>query len=100
MPFSHRNRARIGLEAAADLPDMDTRDLIADKPLQLSSTRFHIIARVLVADRSRWLASGELTAPHLVAILTPKIAKRPLAHPDHTHQWMISIDSPSYVSHL
>jgi hypothetical protein len=66
MPFSHRNRARPELDVGLDPPEtsdnledeLPRKDYIQDAA-QLSLTRFHISARVLVADRSRWLPPGE-----------------------------------------
>ena len=69
MPFSHRNRARPELDinpiygdALEEIGTPLTREehVPQGDSLQLSSTRFHIVARVLVADRSRWLPPGEL----------------------------------------
>ncbi|EIN12796.1 hypothetical protein PUNSTDRAFT_124482 [Punctularia strigosozonata HHB-11173 SS5] len=47
-------------------------------------SRFHMAARIIVADRSVWI---------------PPDLRNPL-HPHHTHRWMISVDSPSYSTHI
>lgn len=47
-------------------------------------TRFHILARISISDRSQWIPPDH----------------RPAEYPEHTHQWMISVDSPSYSRHV
>ncbi|KAF8896450.1 hypothetical protein BD779DRAFT_1796826 [Infundibulicybe gibba] len=49
-----------------------------------TETRFHFVSRLVVADRSLWLPPDRRLDPHK----------------DHTHKWMISIDSPSYAQHI
>lgn len=81
MPFSHRNRARAELEPDVEVSDIED-DLVTKEKTEitkdlseLSSTRFHIVARVLVADRSRWLAAGASV---------PIISYRLPSHPSET----------------
>jgi hypothetical protein len=58
MPFSHRNRARPELDDGLELTSYtkigDPQETKIEST-QLSSTRFHIVARIMIADRSRWL---------------------------------------------
>jgi hypothetical protein len=65
MPFSHRSFARAGLDETFDqlslefeapLPKND--HVSQNDSIQQNSSRFHISARILVTDRSRWLPPG------------------------------------------
>lgn len=67
MSFSHRNTARPELDIAMEAPSMPDARTKAGSGVQLASisnnttsTRFHIIARVVVSDRSLWIPPGKL----------------------------------------
>ncbi|KAA1474697.1 hypothetical protein DENSPDRAFT_343394 [Dentipellis sp. KUC8613] len=89
MAYHHRSAARPALdmeEATSDgaaLRDAAS-EMGAQMPLDAAGSRFHILARVSVTDRSLWLPQN----------------RRPPAHPEHTHRWMLSVDSPSYSLHI
>ncbi|TFK52648.1 hypothetical protein OE88DRAFT_1658023 [Heliocybe sulcata] len=90
-PYQPRNTARPELDVALDvsnviavpLSEQATRPL-RSVPSNSAGTRFHIMARVIVADRSLWIPPE----------------RRASAAPSHTHRWMISVDSPSYSLHI
>ncbi|RPD62519.1 hypothetical protein L226DRAFT_330040 [Lentinus tigrinus ALCF2SS1-7] len=96
-PYNHRNAARKELDEVVPLSDLPAT--IDEKPdegdgegeehaakgersrLQmLSGTRFHIAARVQVADYSLFIP--------------PK--RRPPDRPTHSHRWRLVVTSPSY----
>ncbi|OSC97231.1 hypothetical protein PYCCODRAFT_1399215 [Trametes coccinea BRFM310] len=99
-PYAHRNIARKELDEIIP-PDEVSTDDRADQPAHaiqadgrregsvsrnspalqmLSGTRFHINARVQVADYSLFLPPN----------------RRPAQYPDHTHRWRLVATSPSY----
>ncbi|KAF7339579.1 hypothetical protein MSAN_02172400 [Mycena sanguinolenta] len=90
MPFSHRNVFREGQHAPPQLqistappPEIPVppRQTNATNVLPAPSSRFHIVTRIVVVDRSLWLP--------------------PEQRPGHdTHKWMISVDAPSYTHHI
>ncbi|KZT25417.1 hypothetical protein NEOLEDRAFT_1133801, partial [Neolentinus lepideus HHB14362 ss-1] len=89
--YQHRNQARPELDVVLEVPNSVADQLLDNSsrpaqtvPLDAAGTRFHIMARVIIADRSLWI---------------PK-ERRPSAHPSHSHRWMVSIDSPSYSLHI
>jgi|SRR5882762_7134829 len=66
MSFPHRNKARPELDVMTDIssiPEPRTEPgssvQLANVPNNTSGTRFHIIARVVVSDRSLWIPPGE-----------------------------------------
>ncbi|KAI9058472.1 hypothetical protein FKP32DRAFT_1761914, partial [Trametes sanguinea] len=97
-PYAHRNIARKELDEVVppDEVSTDTREeqpadgtsgrpedsVSRDSPAlhMLSGTRFHISARVQVADYSLFLPPN----------------RRPSQYPDHTHRWRLVATSPSY----
>ncbi|KAI8986065.1 hypothetical protein BD414DRAFT_48158 [Trametes punicea] len=99
-PYAHRNIARKELDEVVFLSELPEKlstepadeDQEKDGPPEapprgdksalrmLSGTRFHITARVQVADYSLFLPPN----------------RRPAQYPDHTHRWRLSITSPSY----
>ncbi|KAF9048480.1 hypothetical protein BJ165DRAFT_1022312 [Panaeolus papilionaceus] len=95
MPFAHRSfREDLtkSLDEPADhtIPSAETNciegnnTIAAQETLANQHSRFHFIARIIVADRSMWVAPEH---------------KSPEAS-THTHKWMISIDAPSYAVHI
>jgi hypothetical protein len=104
MPYTHRNVARPGLDTVVPeaLPDASIvgshQGPAVDSPSSFR-TRFHIVARVVISDRSLWLPPGEslciAAGFHCKRYFTER---RTQANQEHTHRWMLSIDSPSYVS--
>ncbi|OCH91897.1 hypothetical protein OBBRIDRAFT_774513 [Obba rivulosa] len=110
MRRAHRNIARPGLDISLEVPEVldelaappadavpgyalnssvtpvETLPATATPPgsARIAGTRFHIIARVTIADTSRWI--------------TP--ARRPQSQPHHTHQWRLAVSSPSYSLHI
>ncbi|KAI0632214.1 hypothetical protein C8Q77DRAFT_1158877 [Trametes polyzona] len=99
-PYAHRNIARKELDEIVPLGDIpsNTSDAqpepareisgqsdgteVKDKSVlqTLSGTRFHINARVKVADYSLFIPPN----------------RRPAEHPEHTHAWRLAVTSPSY----
>ncbi|TFY54519.1 hypothetical protein EVG20_g9669, partial [Dentipellis fragilis] len=89
MAYHHRSAARPALDmedASSDgaVPRDAASGTGAQAPLDAAGSRFHILARVSVTDRSLWLPQN----------------RRPPTHPEHTHRWMLSVDSPSYSLHI
>jgi hypothetical protein len=116
MPLPHRSVARPTL----DLVDIDVPSIPPDlveapseapaigldrdlrTPMEVGGSRFHIAARIVVADRSLWLPLG-LFFDLFFSLgdrLISSLDRRDPERQDHTHRWMISIDSPSYVRPL
>ncbi|KAI0335802.1 hypothetical protein GY45DRAFT_1316533, partial [Cubamyces sp. BRFM 1775] len=100
-PYAHRNVARKELDEVvplSELPgnvpavqeeqeDTDAKDEGAEQGAKdqsvlqmLSGTRFHINARVQIADYSLFIPPN----------------RRSAEHPDHTYRWRLVITSPSY----
>jgi hypothetical protein len=69
-----------------------TRDTTAAE-----GTRFHITTRMVVADKSRWIHLGNLFSWLPGVRSLPHKDARTAPNPSHTHQWMLTIESPSYV---
>jgi hypothetical protein len=73
-------------------------------------TRFHFVARVVIVDRSLWIPLGSCHTSVTIlcyptsAELTQRsfrcVDRRQKTGIDHTHIWMISVESPSYVRHF
>ncbi|KAH9851828.1 hypothetical protein C2E23DRAFT_886352 [Lenzites betulinus] len=97
--YSHRNIAREELDEVVPLNELPNSLVAAEKLpqedgeqsehlgskgtsalQQLSGTRFHINARVNVADHSLFLQPNS----------------RPTECPNHTHRWRLTVTSPSY----
>jgi hypothetical protein len=109
MSFPHRNKARPELDVVAvtpstpPRPEAEFKAQLADVPNNTSSTRFHIIARVVISDRSLWIPPGIVVIFHacvIILIYYFLIERRAKAMPNHTHRWIIEVDSPSYVGLL
>ncbi|KAI0647961.1 hypothetical protein C8Q79DRAFT_906409 [Trametes meyenii] len=95
-PYAHRNVARKELDEVVPLndPNKPTDEAASEGPLPggpsgelntqalqaLSGTRFHINARVQVADYSLFIPQK----------------RRPVDFPEHTHRWRLAVTSPSY----
>ncbi|KZP05008.1 hypothetical protein FIBSPDRAFT_967656 [Athelia psychrophila] len=90
MSFPHRNKARPGLDMIAETSISDAPTLIENiaSPATASQggvgTRFHVVARVTVSDRSVWIPPD----------------RRSQSLPEHTHRWVVGVDSPSYSLHV
>ncbi|TBU53670.1 hypothetical protein BD310DRAFT_829673 [Dichomitus squalens] len=94
--YVHRNVARRELDEVVPLSELQTNAIDesvhgheAQGPQAeghpsslhtLAGTRFHIAARVQVADHSLYIPP----------------ARRPPDHPDHTHRWRLTVTAPSY----
>ena len=109
MSFPHRNKARPELDVVAVTPSTPPRPeaecnaQLVDVPNNTFGTRFHIIARVVISDRSLWIPPGIVVILHafvIVLIYHFLIERRSRNFPNHTHRWIIEVDSPSYVSFL
>ena len=118
MIYSHRNLARPELEVDSDmmsdnrlehLPSIGNAGGSNDSPCEVipdtggfGSTRFHIACRIIITDRSRWLSPGKYPEPlvtwHGFSDISDRPEARSPARPDDTHNWVITIQSPSYVS--
>ncbi|KAI0826902.1 hypothetical protein BC628DRAFT_1418952 [Trametes gibbosa] len=98
-PYSHRNVAREDLDEVVLLSELpgdgapaeqhapancerpEQSDSNGKSALQmLTGTRFHINARVNIADHSLFLQPN----------------RRPAEHPNDTHRWRLTVTSPSY----
>jgi hypothetical protein len=67
MSFPHRNKARPELDLIAEtssiaepLTEVGSKALLADVSNNAPGTRFHIIARVVISDRSLWIPPGTI----------------------------------------
>ncbi|KAI0264001.1 hypothetical protein BC834DRAFT_885036 [Gloeopeniophorella convolvens] len=84
MPFTHRSRARPALDIAVPAETLSqpptTPNSTPAPSADTQGSRFHIVARVAVSDRSLWIP----------------IERRPASAPEHTHQWLLSIEAPTY----
>lgn len=106
MSFPHRNQARPGLDVAVETssvaePKVGPNVRLPTVPKNTLGTRFHIIARVVVSDRSLWIPPGEYRGISRIRRCTNPpylIERRPRTLQNHTHRWMVGVDSPSYVS--
>lgn len=107
MSFPHRNDARPELDVIVEPSTEPPNQIIpsiqlAGLPSNTSGTRFHIIARVVVSDRSVWIPPGNSYIReifiYLFILSCLCIDRRSLS--EHTHRWIIEVDSPSYVSLL
>ncbi|KAI9452441.1 hypothetical protein F5148DRAFT_502809 [Russula earlei] len=78
-PFMHRSRARPTLDVAnpAETPIIQQLPSVTPVP---QGTRFHIVARVTISDRSLWIP----------------VDRRSATSPDHTHQWWLCVGAPTY----
>ncbi|KAJ6519691.1 hypothetical protein C8R45DRAFT_31247 [Mycena sanguinolenta] len=88
MPFSHRNIFRDAPTPQLQISTVPPPEVPPPPPqtnatnvLPAPSSRFHIATRIVVVDRSLWLAPEQR-----------------LGH--DTHKWMISVDAPSYTHHI
>lgn len=75
--------------------------ILTNDPQKLSSnqSRFYFGTRIIITDRSLWIPPGSCFSqsgglPFLNTQLTEQRTKQIKSH---THKWMISVDSPSYV---
>ncbi|KAI0043959.1 hypothetical protein FA95DRAFT_1562778 [Auriscalpium vulgare] len=96
MPYTHRSVARAALDVAGGAdPDPERKEqtvplrsaggtLVIPSLLDAAGSRFHIRARVSISDRSLWLP----------------IDRRPSSLKEHTHRWMLAVESPSYSLHV
>jgi hypothetical protein len=61
-------------------------------------TRFHIVTRITISDRSRWIPVGEHRCDKRLSFTNAQfIDQRSAAAPDHTHRWWLCIGAPTYV---
>lgn len=85
--------------ATTSLPELPASFTPSGDLVPTISSRFHIAARVILADRSLWIAPGmRIFIVSFASCLSNFPAElRSEVNKDHTHKWMISVDSPSYV---
>jgi hypothetical protein len=93
-PFIHRSRARPSLDVAipaeAPVPQCN--------PVITQGTRFHVVARVTISDRSLWIPVGGYRRGEWPSFTDLHfIDRRSDSPPNHTHQWWLSIGAPTYV---
>ncbi|KAJ7133392.1 hypothetical protein C8R44DRAFT_772329 [Mycena epipterygia] len=90
MPFSHRNIFRddppptstpAPPEVTAVGPILPAQSNAPVNGLPTSSSRFHIVTRIIAVDRSLWIPVDQRLG-------------------NDTHKWMISVDAPSYAHHI
>ncbi|KAI0301137.1 hypothetical protein B0F90DRAFT_1719527 [Multifurca ochricompacta] len=78
-PLTHRSRARPALDVTIPI-ETSTPQLIHNVTPVTQGTRFHIVTRITVSDRSLWIP----------------IDRRLATVPEHTHRWWLSIEAPTY----
>ncbi|KAH9984963.1 hypothetical protein BJV77DRAFT_1071691 [Russula vinacea] len=78
-PLIHRSRARPALDVEVPAESPIPQYARNVNPVA-EGTRFHIVARVTISDRSLWIP----------------IDQRSASSPDHTHKWVICIEAPTY----
>jgi hypothetical protein len=69
--------------------------------LSSSQSRFYFGTRIIITDRSLWIPPGSwfsLSGDRYRQINTQLTEQRMEQNKNHTHKWMISVDSPSYVN--
>ncbi|KAJ7774622.1 hypothetical protein DFH07DRAFT_986648, partial [Mycena maculata] len=90
MPFSHRNIFKdVAMVAPASSLVPAPPEAGSPAPsltgipngLPKANSRFHIVTRIVVVDRSLWLPPDQRLG-------------------SDTHKWMISVDAPSYTHHI
>ncbi|KAJ7200994.1 hypothetical protein GGX14DRAFT_699505 [Mycena pura] len=74
MPFSHRNIFRDTLPSTSPAPPETLQPRPPSNTSAPAQSRFHILARIVVVDRSLWLPPEQRGGPD-------------------THKWMISVDA-------
>ncbi|KAI9465012.1 hypothetical protein BJY52DRAFT_1184056 [Lactarius psammicola] len=79
MPLTHRSRARPGLDLIIPV-DTPLPQLTPHVAPVTQGTRFHIVARVKISDRSLWIPMD----------------RRSVTAPEQTHRWCLSIEAPTY----
>ncbi|KAI0927055.1 hypothetical protein AcV5_007694 [Taiwanofungus camphoratus] len=98
MPYNHRNIDRPELDGVVhptlvsenvdDPPHRGSANAnpqpMTPAPQGVITSRFHIVARVKVADHSLWLSPE----------------RRPKHREGETHRWRLSVSSPSYSIHI
>jgi len=114
MPYIHRSRARPALDFAVALPEGDDSISIESEDVQTevpiprvivpqqragtTGSRFHIIARLSIVDRTLWLSPGKsFMYLYHGPEQTHLTERRPSARREDTHRWMLTVDSVSYV---
>ncbi|OJA15825.1 hypothetical protein AZE42_04029 [Rhizopogon vesiculosus] len=102
MPYLHRSRARPELDLVVDAPalvDNSADNTITPVIPGSTTSRFHITARVRIADRSLYVSPGWFPfcdiSTEFDAIGTDRRVELSIP-PSHTHRWMISVTAPSY----
>jgi hypothetical protein len=84
-----------------DIPDatlLDTRSPRHISPtLESTESRFHITARIVITDKSRWIPPGK-SIPTNVDYTPLRLFLSASRFNAHTHQWMVTVTSPSYVT--
>ncbi|KAI9443449.1 hypothetical protein H4582DRAFT_1924809 [Lactarius indigo] len=79
IPLTHRSRARPALDLIIPV-DASLHQLTPHVAPVTQGTRFHIVSRVTISDRSLWIP----------------IDRRSVTAPEQTHRWCLSIEAPSY----
>ncbi|PPQ63912.1 hypothetical protein CVT24_010310 [Panaeolus cyanescens] len=78
----------------------DDSEIVQGAP-ERQHSRFHFVARIILADRSMWVSPGQERHSLHKRVADNQVAdRRPSAEPSHTHKWMISVDAPSYAFHI
>ncbi|KAL0580194.1 hypothetical protein V5O48_001787 [Marasmius crinis-equi] len=105
MTYSHRNSIKQSspieiLEDAVSKPQVAEENQSVTsantiQPTPSSSSRFHITCRVTITDHSLFISPGELYVYEKdKAVLTQLTSEH--RNSDHTHKWMISVESSAY----
>ncbi|KAH9080267.1 hypothetical protein EDB83DRAFT_960416 [Lactarius deliciosus] len=79
IPLTHRSRARPALDLIIPV-DASLPQLTPHVAPVTQGTRFHIVSRVTISDRSLWIP----------------IDRRSVTVPEQTHRWCLSIEAPTY----
>jgi hypothetical protein len=112
MAYTHRSKARPELDVIMESPSaVDQNSFIEPStnvpkhvlPDDISRSRFHIVARVVVTDRSLFIHPGLCRMTHNLYLRANQrhyciLDRRTSEKESHTHHWSITVTSPSYVS--
>lgn len=107
MPYPHRNRARAALDEVVEPPALSAAPPAAAPPpegqraaphLRGPVSRFHMMARVSVQDRSLWIPPSTCCCLWGVWNAERRLGRRMKSREDHTHRWRLEVSAPSYVS--
>jgi hypothetical protein len=96
-PLIHRSRARPALDVVLPV-EGPVPQFTPDVTPVTQGTRFHIVARITVSDRSLWIPIGGSSRGKPLSWLNlHSTVRRTATATEHTHRWWLSIEAPTYV---